>query len=156
MTSLLGSTRIGTCSEKPQPIGSIRCGGFPQGRSCRRAESEGYRPRSSEDPRTAQWLTGTTYAPAAQQPRRGIRPGSRRSYADVPKLRDRRIRGTPIYEATITAKGDVANIRVIRSGSPEIDAAVIAALRQWKFRPAIRKGKPVAVYYTLAVNIDLQ
>jgi len=45
---------------------------------------------------------------------------------------------------------------VIRSGSPEIDAAVIAALRQWKFRPAIRKGKPVAVYYTLAVNIDLQ
>jgi protein TonB len=81
----------------------------------------------------------------------------KRVQPDLSKLQNRRIRlpGTPIYEVTITAKGDVANVRVIRSNNLDIDAAVIAALRQWKFRPATRNGKPVAVYYTLTVNIDV-
>ena len=76
---------------------------------------------------------------------------------DLSKLQNRTIRpfGIPIYEATITAQGDVTNVRVIRGSHPDIDAEVIAALRQWKFRPATRNGKPVAVYYTLTVNIDV-
>src|SRR5262249_25083910 len=75
---------------------------------------------------------------------------------DLSRLQDRKIRGTLVYEATITAKGEVSNVRVIRSRNPDIDAAVLAALRQWRFRPATRNGKPVAVYYTLTINFDLR
>ena len=67
-----------------------------------------------------------------------------------------RLHGMPIFEATITATGDVENIRVLRSAHPDVDKAIIAALKQWKFRPATRNGKPVAVYYTLTVNIHPQ
>jgi periplasmic protein TonB len=67
-----------------------------------------------------------------------------------------RLHGTPIFEATITATGDVENIRVIRSAHPDVDKAIVAALEQWKFRPASLNGKPVAVYYTLTVNIHPQ
>jgi len=31
---------------------------------------------------------------------------------------------------------------------------IVAALKQWKFRPATRHGRPVAAYYVLTVNID--
>jgi TonB family protein len=84
------------------------------------------------------------------------RPGLKRIQPDLSRFQNRTIRpfGTPIYEATITAKGDVANVRVIRSSNLGIDAEVIAALR--KFRPATRNEKPVAVYYTLTINIDVQ
>src|SRR5882724_39260 len=81
----------------------------------------------------------------------------KRVQPDFSKFQNRTIRpfGTPIYEATITAKGDVTNARVIRSSNLDIDAEVIAALRQCKFRPATRNGKPVAVYYTLTIDIDV-
>jgi TonB family protein len=40
--------------------------------------------------------------------------------------------------------GSVSNIQLVStSGSPEVDQACIAALGQWKFKPAVRKGKIV-------------
>jgi len=86
------------------------------------------------------------------------RGAGRKVEPDLSKLQNRKIRvsGTPVYEVTITAKGDVANVRVLKSSNLGIDAEEIAALRQWKFRPATRNGKPVAVYYTLTVNIHVR
>jgi len=81
----------------------------------------------------------------------------KRVQPDYSKLRDRRIQAPLlVYEATITSAGEVASARALRPVDPEIDAPVIAALRQWRFRPATRNGRPVAVYFTLTVKIDVQ
>lgn len=102
-------------------------------------------------------------SPASEEPLRVggevLRPQIlKRVEPDLSKLQNRTIRlfGSPIYEVTITAKGDVTDVRVLHSSNLDIDKEVIAALRQWKFRPATRNGKPVAVYYTLTVNIHFR
>ena len=67
-----------------------------------------------------------------------------------------RLGGLFIAEAVIDERGDVTSARVLKSSGPKIDAAALAALRQWKFKPATLRGKPVPVYYTLTVNIHWQ
>lgn len=67
-----------------------------------------------------------------------------------------RISGLFIAEAVIDEKGNVTRARTLKSSGPKIDAAALAALRQWKFKPATLNGKPVAVYYALTVNIHWQ
>lgn len=64
--------------------------------------------------------------------------------------------GAFLAEAVVDEKGNVTSARTLRSSSPKYDAAALAALRQWKFKPATFNGKPVAVYYTLTVNIHWQ
>lgn len=67
-----------------------------------------------------------------------------------------RMTGVFIAEAVIDEKGDVTNARILKGPDPKIAAAALAAIRQWKFKPATLNGKPVAVYYTLTVNIHLR
>lgn len=64
--------------------------------------------------------------------------------------------GVPIVEATITATGDVTDVRVLRSRDPEVIAAMVAAVKQWKFRPATLHGKPVPVCFTMTMIIDVR
>lgn len=45
--------------------------------------------------------------------------------------------------ALILRDGTVANIRVVRSLDQRLDLSAISALTQWKFRPAMRDGRPV-------------
>jgi outer membrane biosynthesis protein TonB len=47
-------------------------------------------------------------------------------------------------------------VRVIKGSDPEVDAAAQAPLREWKFKPATPHGKPVPVYLTIALNVDLR
>jgi TonB family protein len=67
-----------------------------------------------------------------------------------------RVRGLGVFEAVITRQGEVADVRVVRSLGPRADSACVAAFRKAKFRPATKDGKPVAVYFTLTVNIHLR
>ena len=62
---------------------------------------------------------------------------------------------TPIVlEAVITETGEVADPTIVMSGHPDLDPIVLAAVRQWKYEPARRKGKPVAVFLTVSVTLD--
>jgi periplasmic protein TonB len=54
------------------------------------------------------------------------------------------IEGTVVVKYVVTETGAVTNIQVVR-GPPELHAAVIAAMRGWRFRPATLDGQPVAV-----------
>lgn len=56
-------------------------------------------------------------------------------------------RGDILVEIVVTDEGDVVaeDIRVLQTFSPEYSEAVIEALAQWKFSPAIKDGKPVHV-----------
>jgi TonB family protein len=45
----------------------------------------------------------------------------------------------------VTEEGEVTDLRVVESGGRVVDEAVLAAVRQWKYSPAVRKGTPVKV-----------
>ncbi|HTU36169.1 MAG TPA: TonB family protein [Candidatus Acidoferrum sp.] len=55
------------------------------------------------------------------------------------------IEGEVVLYAIIRANGSVDSIQVVRHLDPLVDREAVAALAQWKFRPATRDGKPVDV-----------
>jgi TonB family protein len=55
------------------------------------------------------------------------------------------IEGEVVLYAIIRANGSVDSIQVVRHLDPLLDREAVAALAQWKFRPATRNGKPVDV-----------
>jgi len=54
------------------------------------------------------------------------------------------IEGTVVVKYVVTEAGAVTSIQVVR-GPPELHEAVIAAMRTWRFKPAMLDGHPVAV-----------
>jgi TonB family protein len=59
-----------------------------------------------------------------------------------PALND--TQGTIILDVWIDESGDVAYVKIVRS-IPLNDPAAIDAVRRWKFTPAARRGRPIAV-----------
>lgn len=66
-----------------------------------------------------------------------------------------RVTGTVIVEAIIDEQGDVVNVRVLKGQPMGLDQAAVDAVKTWKFKPAMKGGKPVKVYYVLTVNFQL-
>jgi TonB family protein len=62
--------------------------------------------------------------------------------------------GRVVIYGNITAKGSVEDLRVIRSVRSEVDLAVMACLRQFQFRPAVRDGVPVLVEALFGVPLN--
>jgi protein TonB len=63
--------------------------------------------------------------------------------------------GVVILEAVITASGSVDQLRIIGSAGPILDAAAVAAVRQWRYAPATLNGRAVAVFLTVTVRFAL-
>jgi protein TonB len=63
--------------------------------------------------------------------------------------------GIVIVEATIDERGNVIAAHVLRP-APLLDEAALAAVRQWKFTPAMLNGEPVPVVMTVTVNFQLR
>jgi TonB family protein len=45
----------------------------------------------------------------------------------------------------VTEEGEVTDVRVVESGGRGVDEAVMAAVKKWKYSPAVKKGTPVKV-----------
>lgn len=61
------------------------------------------------------------------------------------------IEGRLVLRVTVDATGQVSDIVVITGVDPALDAAAIATVKSWRFRPALACGKPVAGgQYTIA------
>src|SRR5262249_10536473 len=60
-----------------------------------------------------------------------------------------KLQGTVEMEAVVLADGtiDPRSIRIVRSPDPAfgLDREAVEAVKRWRFRPAMRKGQPVAV-----------
>jgi TonB family protein len=67
---------------------------------------------------------------------------------------EKRIEGTVLIEALVDSDGVIARCRVIQS-VPGLDAAALAAARQWRFRPAVKDGKPVATIIHMPVQFSI-
>ena len=59
-----------------------------------------------------------------------------------------------VLACTLDASGNLRNVRVLEPGPAEMTAKIVAALRSWKFQPAMRGNQPVAVTAILGFGID--
>jgi protein TonB len=65
------------------------------------------------------------------------------------------VQGTVILEATISTSGSIENLRVV-SGPAMLRQAALDAVSQWRYRPYLLNGEPVAVETTVNVVFNLQ
>ena len=73
----------------------------------------------------------------------------------VDKARKAKINGVVVLAMTVTAEGNVRDVTVIKSLDSGLDKQAIAAVRTWKFEPATKDGKPVAVHLKTETNFRL-
>jgi TonB family protein len=69
-------------------------------------------------------------------------------------LPDGMTRARMVVTFTLDASGNVKNPRVLEPGPASMTAKVLAALRSWKFQPAMRNNQPVDVTAILGFGID--
>src|SRR5207247_9479683 len=70
---------------------------------------------------------------------------------DSEEARKAKYQGTCVLYLIVGADGKPRDIRVARSLGLGLDEKAIEAVRQWKFEPAMKDGKPVAV----AINVEV-
>jgi TonB family protein len=63
-------------------------------------------------------------------------------------------RARMVVTCTLDASGKVKNLKVLDPGPAQMTAKVVAALRNWKFQPAMRNSQPVEVTAILGFGID--
>lgn len=59
--------------------------------------------------------------------------------------------GAIVIESIIDRRGRICAARLLKGRGPWADAS-LAAVKQWKFKPAKRNGRPMAVFYYLTVH----
>ena len=69
-----------------------------------------------------------------------------------PSASDTGIEGIVIADVRIERDGSIADVRIVKSLSADFDEKAVAAIRQWKFKPATYLDKPVPVVFTVTVN----
>jgi TonB family protein len=60
-----------------------------------------------------------------------------------------------ILKVLVSPAGRAADVALLRGSKvdPRVDAAAVAAVRQWTFSPALRRGEPVSCWFSLAVPV---
>ena len=86
-------------------------------------------------------------------------------YVYVTELPEALVKVTPVYpegtqvegqvlvQALVGTEGLVMDTRIVKS-IPELDAAAVACVRQWRFKPALSEGKPTAVWVAVPVQFS--
>src|SRR6266571_4024110 len=87
---------------------------------------------------------------AVSAPRALLTPNA--EYSD--EAREAKYSGTCVLWLIVDANGRPRDIRVNRSLGMGLDEKAVEAVRQWKFEPAMKDGKPVAVHLNVEVNFS--
>ncbi len=99
---------------------------------------------------------------AAQRPMR-VRVSAKVAEAIVAKkvqpqypleARVKHIQGTVILKAEISKEGNVTDLSVV-TGHPALATAAIEAVKQWKYKPYLLNGQPVAVETQVSISFEL-
>jgi TonB family protein len=69
--------------------------------------------------------------------------------------KSRGVEGTVFVEATLNRAGSVVGVKVIKAVDPELDAAALAALRQWTFTPPEIPGEAEHMQVVIPVRFNL-
>jgi len=65
------------------------------------------------------------------------------------------IQGTVLLQAEISKTGDITDLELV-DGPIELAGSAVAAVRQWKYKPYLLMGQPVAVSTQIQVNYQLR
>ena len=78
--------------------------------------------------------------------------------ARLPKaeLKKHRRGGRLLFEGVVTTDGQFKDVRIIQGENDPLAPAFLEAIRQWKFRPALKDGRPVDVFYNVSANIHVR
>ncbi len=73
------------------------------------------------------------------------------------EARKKGIEGEVVVQALVGKKGEVQELKVIKneSGSAEFGKAAMDAVKQWKFKPATKKGDTVSIWIAIPVKFKL-
>jgi TonB family protein len=64
--------------------------------------------------------------------------------------------GAVVIRGVVRRDGRIDNVEIIRDLPYGLGDAAREAVRQWRFRPAMFRGEPIDVYYTVTVNFRLR
>ena len=69
-----------------------------------------------------------------------------------------KVQGRVALEAVVLADGSVGDVKVIRSLDPTfgLDRNAIKAVRQWRFAPGTRQGRPIPVIVSVELTFTLR
>ena len=67
-----------------------------------------------------------------------------------------RVQGVVTLECVVQPDGAIGEARVTKSLNPDLDEEAIKAVKQWRFKPGRKDGKPVPVRITLEVTFTLR
>ncbi len=67
-----------------------------------------------------------------------------------------RIQGVVLLQAVLDPRGNVTRLRVLRGLPLGLTESALETVATWRYKPATRKGQPVAVYLHLAINFSIQ
>ncbi len=76
------------------------------------------------------------------------------SYTD--HARREHISGVVILSCIVSPDGSVRDVKMVRGVEPSLDESAMNAVKQWRFEPATKDGKPVAVFTNIEVSFNLQ
>jgi TonB family protein len=72
------------------------------------------------------------------------------------EARRRGITGDVVLEIVVRRDGSVGDVTVLQGRGAGLDQRAVAAVRQWRFSPARRRGEPVDVLVEVAVEFTLR
>ena len=77
-------------------------------------------------------------------------------YPDL--ARKAKIEGQVILQALIDSDGTVKEAQILKSPGAKFgfDEEAINAIKQWRYKPGLQNGRPVAVYFTVIVTFRLE
>jgi protein TonB len=102
--------------------------------------------------------------PAPAEPARPVRVGGvlktpallKRVEPDYPPLAvASNLTGVVILEATVDERGEVSDVRVLRSVHPLLDAEAMKAVRQWRYSPLSLNGHLSPFVLTVTLSFSL-
>jgi protein TonB len=83
-----------------------------------------------------------------------IVPGTRVQPVYTELARQAHVQGVVVLQATIDERGNVLDIRVLKTLPMGLTAEAVKAVSQWKFTPATLHGRPVRVYFSVTVQFE--
>lgn len=103
---------------------------------------------SDESPPSAQKFSGYVYVEELPEAIERVSP-------EYPAAaRENRIEGVVIVESLVGTDGKVTDTRIQKS-IPELDQAAIDCVKRWRFKPAVSKGEPKAVWVAVPIRFEL-
>src|SRR5271155_2118558 len=123
-----------------------------------RAQTNNTQPDSSSTISTSAAAASDDPAFASFQPvTKGIKPPKATSapdpkFPDLPA--DAEPRGTVVMLIGVNAKGHVEPVRVLRSDQQAFETTAVATVKKWKFKPAEKDGRSIAVQITVEMRFQ--